>query len=151
MADNRNWPAACRRSLASLAVSRRITISLMSEHRWHWLSIGLVLTGVGAVVLATAANASHLGWWQGLIYAGCAATAGAALLFRRKLSAVEIQLEALRHRLAEEETRLDSERSQDLITPCREALSGTTFETRKTSSRRPLIASPMIASAAPQP
>ena len=47
----------------------------MSEHRWHWLSIGLVLTGVGAVVLATAANASHLGWWQGLIYAGCAATA----------------------------------------------------------------------------
>ncbi len=84
----------------------------MSEHRWHWLSIGLVLTGVGAVVVATAANASHLSWWQALIYAGCLATAAAALLFRRKLSAVEIELEALRHRLAVEETRLDTERSQ---------------------------------------
>src|SRR5437763_724880 len=84
----------------------------MSEHRWHSLSIGLVLTGIGAVVVGAAANASHLGWWQALIYAGCIATAAAALLFRRKLSAVEIQLDALRHRLAEEEARLDSERSQ---------------------------------------
>jgi hypothetical protein len=84
----------------------------MSEHRWHWLSIGLISAGVGAIFVATAANAAHLGWWQGLIYAGCVATAAAALLFRRKLSAVEIELVALRHRLAEEEARLGNERSQ---------------------------------------
>src|SRR4051812_11784860 len=99
-------------SLARFAATPRITINLMSEHRWHWLSIGLVATGVVSVAVAAAVNSSQLGWWQALIYIGCLATAAAVLLFRRKLSAVEIQLEGLRRRLADEETRLDSERSQ---------------------------------------
>src|SRR5262245_42052232 len=98
--------------LASFGPGARITINLMTEHRWHWLSIGLIGAGVVSVAVAAAANASQLGWWQALIYEGCIAIALAALLFRRKLSAVEIQLEALRRRLDEEETRLNGERSQ---------------------------------------
>src|SRR4051812_28229593 len=84
----------------------------MSEHRWHWLSIGLVGAGVVAVCVAAVVNAAQLGWWQALIYGGCLATAAAAILFRRKLSVVEVQLEALRRRLSEEEARLGMERSQ---------------------------------------
>jgi len=84
----------------------------MSEHRWHWLSIGLVAAGVVTVCIAALANAATLGWWQGLIYGGCLAIAAAAILFRRKLSVVEIQLETLRRRLSDEEARLDTERSQ---------------------------------------
>ena len=84
----------------------------MSDHRWHWLAIGLVATGATAVFIAAIANATVLGWWQALLYAGCAAAAAAALLFRRKLSATEVELEALRRRLAEEENRLAAERSQ---------------------------------------
>jgi hypothetical protein len=84
----------------------------MNQHRWHWLPIGLVVAGVAGVVIAAAANVRLLGWWQALIYAGCAAAAAAALLFRRKLSSAEIELEHLRRRLADEQTRLTSERSQ---------------------------------------
>src|SRR5262245_28153042 len=84
----------------------------MNQNRWHWLPISLVATGVVAVVVGAAANAGLLGWWQALIYAGCAAAASAAILFRRKLSATEIELQALRRRLNDEETRLASQRSQ---------------------------------------
>src|SRR6476661_5995152 len=84
----------------------------MSQHRWHWLPIGLVATGVVAVVIAAIANARLLGWWQALVYAGCLAAAAATMLFRRKLSATEIELEGLRRQLAEEETRLAGDRSQ---------------------------------------
>src|SRR5262245_1659164 len=84
----------------------------MRSHRWHWLAIGLVAAGVIAVAVGAGANASVLGWWQALIYAGCVAAAGAALLFRRKLTATELELHALRRRLAGEEARLASERSQ---------------------------------------
>jgi hypothetical protein len=84
----------------------------MSEHRWHWLSIGLVAAGVVAVCVGAIVNAAHLGWWQAVVYGGCLAIATAAILFRRKLSVVEIQLEALRRRLSDEETRLGAERSQ---------------------------------------
>jgi hypothetical protein len=84
----------------------------MTSHRWHRLAIGLVVAGVFAVAVAAAANASVLGWWQALIYVGCTAAAAATLLFRSKLTATELELNALRRRLAEEETRLASERSQ---------------------------------------
>jgi hypothetical protein len=84
----------------------------MAHHRWHWLPIALVATGILAVVIGAAANAQVLGWWQFLIYGGCIAAAASVLAFRRKLSATEIELESLRRRLAGEETRLASERSQ---------------------------------------
>ena len=84
----------------------------MNQHRWHWLPIGLVATGVIAVVVGAVVNSPRLGWWQALIYAGCIAAAAAALLFRRKLNATEMELEALRRRLSEEESRLAGERSQ---------------------------------------
>src|SRR5262245_33066614 len=98
--------------LAMSSQHQRSTITNMSDHRWHWLAIGLVATGVVAVVIAAVANAQALGWWQVLLYAGCAAALGAALLFRRKLSAKEVELEVLRHRLSEEEGRIAAERSQ---------------------------------------
>jgi hypothetical protein len=84
----------------------------MEHHRWHWLPISLVGIGVVAVVVGAAANAHLLGWWQLPIYGGCLAAAAAVVAFRRKLSATEVELEALRRRLAGEETRLASERSQ---------------------------------------
>src|SRR5262245_16862108 len=84
----------------------------MEQHRWHWVAIGLVIAGVTAVCAATAVNYAVLGWWQALVYAGCAAAAAAAIFFRRKLGAAEIELETLRRRQADEETRLASERSQ---------------------------------------
>src|SRR5262245_3821773 len=84
----------------------------MEQHRWHWIPIGLVIAGVAAVCAAAAVNHAVLGWWQALVYSGCAAAAGAAFFFRRKLGAVEIELEALRRRLADEETRLAGERAQ---------------------------------------
>ena len=84
----------------------------MSEHRWHWLPIGLVGLGVAAVLVAAVANAGMLGWWQGAIYGGCAAAAVAAILFRRKLSVREVELESLARRMEGEATRLASERSQ---------------------------------------
>ena len=45
--------------------------------------------------------------------------------------------------------RRASDRSQASIVPLRDACSGSTFDTRKTSSRRPAMASAIISSAAP--
>jgi len=84
----------------------------MEQHRWSWLPIGLVSAGVASVCAAAIINYAALGWWQVLIYAGCAAAAAATLLFRRKLNASEIELEGIRRRLADDQTRLASERSQ---------------------------------------
>src|SRR5262245_24433887 len=89
-----------------------MSATTMSEQRWHWLSIGLLAGCVVAVGVAAAANVSRLGWWEAVIIAGCIAAASAAFFFRRKLSSVEMQLEALQRRLADEETRLNNERSQ---------------------------------------
>lgn len=84
----------------------------MTEHRWHWIPISLVIAGVLAVCAAAAVNYAVLGWWQMLIYAGCAAALAAAGWFRRKLSATELELEAIRRHLADEETRLATSRSE---------------------------------------
>jgi hypothetical protein len=84
----------------------------MEQHRWSWLPIGLVSAGVIAVCAAAIVNYAALGWWQLLVYAGCAAAAAAALLFRRKLSVAEVELDRVRRRLADDEMRLASERSQ---------------------------------------
>lgn len=84
----------------------------MESHRFSWLPIGLVGGGVLAVLAATIANHARLGWWQAAIYVGCAAALAAALLFRRKLSVAEVELEGLRRKLADEGTRLASERAQ---------------------------------------
>jgi hypothetical protein len=84
----------------------------MEQHRWSWLPIGLVCAGVIAVCAATIANRAQLGWWQALVYAGCAAALAALVLFRRKLTASETEVESLRRRLADDQTRLASERSQ---------------------------------------
>src|SRR5205809_5856474 len=84
----------------------------MAHHRWHWIPIGLVTVGVIAVVAGTIANHAVLGWWQLAVYLGCAAAASAAAFFRHRLSGAEIELERLRVRLGEEETKLASERSQ---------------------------------------
>lgn len=84
----------------------------MNHYRWHWLPIGLVALAVVAVVASAAANARPLGWWQVPVYAGCAAAAVAALLFRRKLSVAEIELARLRQRIDDDELRLASQRSE---------------------------------------
>ena len=84
----------------------------MTQHRWHWLPICLVAIGVTSILVATIVSASHLGWWQAVIYSGCAASLAALWLFRRKLTATEVELDALRRRLAEDENRLSMERSQ---------------------------------------
>jgi hypothetical protein len=84
----------------------------MNKHRWHWIPIGLVAAAVAAVAIATGMNARVLGWWQALIWVGCALAIAAVFWFRRKLSVTEIELETLRQRLAGEETRLASERAQ---------------------------------------
>lgn len=81
-------------------------------HRWHYLPIGLVIAGTLAVACAAIANATALGWWQAAIYAGCAAALGAAFLFRREVSLVEVELERLRQRLAADEERLNSQRRE---------------------------------------
>ena len=84
----------------------------MTGHRWHWLPISLVIGGVVLVCAAAAINFRALGWWELLIFAGCALAVAAAFWFRHKLSAVEIELEALRKRLADDETRLNTQRSE---------------------------------------
>lgn len=84
----------------------------METHRLSWIPIGLVAAGVLAVLAATGANAARLGWWQALIYAGCAAAVAATFLFRRKLTVAEIELEKLRRELDQQQTRLHTERSQ---------------------------------------
>ena len=83
----------------------------MNQQRWQWLPIGLVVAGVIGVLSAVGANAARLGWWQALIYAGCAAALAATLLFRRKLSAAEVELVALRQQLADDQNRLSQERA----------------------------------------
>lgn len=65
-----------------------------------------------AVCAAAVANAGALGWWQVPIYLGCAAALAAALLFRREVGLVEIELEQLRRRLAADEERLREEQRQ---------------------------------------
>jgi hypothetical protein len=84
----------------------------MTGHRWHWIPISLVVGGVVLVCAAAAVNFRALGWWELLIVAGCALAVAAAFWFRHKLSAVEIELEALRQRLADDETRLNTQRSE---------------------------------------
>lgn len=84
----------------------------MNHHRWHRIPIALVVSGVLAVIVTLGVNAFALGWWQILAYAGCAAAVAAIFLFRRKLTATEVELETLRKRLSDEETRLAGERSQ---------------------------------------
>jgi hypothetical protein len=84
----------------------------MNDYRWHWIPIGLVVAGVASVVVGTAANSRLLGWWQLPVYAGCLASIAAALLFRRKLTAREVELDALRRRLDQDEMRLASQRSE---------------------------------------
>lgn len=84
----------------------------MEQHRWQWIPIGLVVAGVVIVCAAAGLNYAALGWWQALIYAGCAAALAAVFVFRRKLSATEVELEALRSRLDAEEERLHEERRQ---------------------------------------
>src|SRR5689334_7381285 len=84
----------------------------MAHHRWHWLPIGLVALAVVAVCAATIRNHAALGWWQAMIYVGCLSAAAAAAFFRRKLTNVEIELDRLRQKLTEDESRLASERSQ---------------------------------------
>ena len=59
-------------------------------------------------------------------------------------ASAEVAVEAVRPEPAQR-------RSQAARVPRREALCGSTFETRKTSSRRPAIASPTTASARPEP
>jgi hypothetical protein len=84
----------------------------MNHHRWQWLPIGLVLAAAASVLTATIANASRLGWWQAVIYAGCLAAITATFLFRRRLSATEVELDSIRHRLEQDENRLSLQRSQ---------------------------------------
>src|SRR6187455_1650484 len=84
----------------------------MSKHRWHWIPIGLVTAAVAAIAVATFAKSSHLGWWQIVIWIGCALAVSAAFWFRHKLSVAEIELESFRRRLAGEETRLATDRAQ---------------------------------------
>ena len=84
----------------------------MTGQRWHWIPFSLVAGGVALVCAAAAANFAALGWWELPILAGCAAALAAAFWFRRKLSAAEVELEAFRKRLADEESRLNTQRSE---------------------------------------
>lgn len=86
-------------------------------NRWHYLPIGLVTTGVLVVFAVAISHHDVLGWWQVPIYAGCCAALAAALLFRRELGQIEVELERLRSRLAGEEQRLNEQRRQfELLT-----------------------------------
>ena len=84
----------------------------MEQQRWQWLPMGLVIAAVVAVCAAAGINYAVLGWWQALIYAGCIAALAAVFLFRRKLSATEVELESLQSRLAADEQRLNEQRQQ---------------------------------------
>ena len=82
------------------------------SHRWQPLPILLVTAGVLLVFVAAGCNASALGWWQILIYAGGALALAAAFWFRRELSAAEVELEAQRRQLTTDTTRLGDDRQQ---------------------------------------
>jgi hypothetical protein len=84
----------------------------MPSHRWHLIPLLLVALGAAASVLAAIVARNQLGWWQVLIYAGSAVALAAVFFFRRQLTEVEQEAEALRRRLADDETRLASERAQ---------------------------------------
>jgi hypothetical protein len=68
--------------------------------RWRPLPMALVASGVLATFVATIANASALGWWQLLIYAGDLAALLALLWFRRELTETETKLRKLRKTLS---------------------------------------------------
>src|SRR5262245_56516296 len=58
---------------STMKFSRRLALRSMNDLRWHWLPIGLVTAGVTAVAVAGVVNARALGWWDALVFAGCAA------------------------------------------------------------------------------
>jgi hypothetical protein len=84
----------------------------MERQRWSWLPLGLVSAGVATVSGATFWNQAVLGWWQAALYGGCAVAALAALLFRRTMSAAEVESENLRRQVASDVARLASEQAQ---------------------------------------
>ncbi len=84
----------------------------MPSHRWHLIPLLLVALGAAASVVAAIVTRNQLGWWQVLIYAGSAVALAAVFFFRRQLTEVEQEAEALRRRLADDEMRLASERAQ---------------------------------------
>jgi hypothetical protein len=115
----------------------------MENHRWHWLPIVLVTTGVLAVCVAAASNYAVLGWWEVVIFGGCLVALAAAFWFRRKLNATEIELEALRHRLAADETRLEQER-KELEQLRRTALSELESQSHRVEKREQALADRLV-------
>ncbi|MEX2174669.1 MAG: hypothetical protein WD872_09930 [Pirellulaceae bacterium] len=84
----------------------------MPVQRWHLVPILLVSAGVLAVWIVAAVNWRALGWWQVLLEVGGLVALAAVFWFRRELGRTEIELEALRKRLADDEFRLNNERAQ---------------------------------------
>jgi hypothetical protein len=80
--------------------------------RLNWIPIILVLSGAMAIGTVGAMFWRELGYWEILLGAGLLVAVSAVFWFRRKLTATEIELGALREELRVEETRVDAERRQ---------------------------------------
>jgi len=80
--------------------------------RLNWTPIILVLCGSIAVAVVGVMFWRELGYWEFLLGGGLLVALTAVFWFRRKLTATEVELAALREQLREEEIRLDNERRQ---------------------------------------
>ncbi len=80
--------------------------------RLNWTPIILVLCGAMAVGTVGAMFWRELGYWEFLLGGGLLISVLAVFWFRRKLTATEVELVALREQLRTEEQRLDAERRQ---------------------------------------
>lgn len=80
--------------------------------RLNWTPIILVLLGSVAVAVVGVRFWRELGYWELLLGSGLLVALSAVFWFRRKLTATEVELAALRQQLREEEIRLDNERRE---------------------------------------
>ena len=80
--------------------------------RVNWTPIILVLCGSAAIGAVGVMFWRELGYWEFLLVGGLLVAITAVFWFRRKLTATEVELAALRDQLREEEVRIDNERRQ---------------------------------------
>lgn len=108
------------------------------------MPIALVAGGVLSCFIATVANASVLGWWQLLIYAGGLAALGALFWFRRELSATEWKLELSKKSLAQKQEAIE-ERERQLETTQREIQQQIEQQVTRLDNREQKLAERLVA------